>query len=222
MRLRSAALAVGSAALCTLAPLAARAQTLGTVLRTYTIAGCASGIVRFEPDERGLVSGVLGQVGCFSGDAALTYFSALDVRLTGTLSLAFGPEFTGAAAFADNASQAFFTFTRTTGVTSGTGSHFSPSIPTFLNGVAVPFLASMPVGETAVLSTIRDVGIMLNARYVLPSNPERGTVGALPASLTLTAIPEPSTWAMFGVGTLALAGVTRRKRRPAEGRGRPA
>jgi hypothetical protein len=83
------------------------------------------------------------------------------VRLTGTLSLAFGPEFTGAAAFADNASQAFFTFTRTTGVTSGTGSHFSPSIPTFLNGVAVPFLASMPVGETAVLSTIRDVGIML-------------------------------------------------------------
>jgi hypothetical protein len=75
MRLRSAALAVGSAALCTLAPLAARAQTLGTVLQTYTIAGCASGIVRFEPDERGLVSGVLGQVGCFSGDAALTYFS---------------------------------------------------------------------------------------------------------------------------------------------------
>lgn len=96
MRLRSAALAAGSAALCILAPLAAKAQT---VLDRYTVRGCFTGALSVNRDQ----SLIRGQVACVDGTAALVLRpegAAGQGLLTfeGALTKQFHPEFAGAGA----------------------------------------------------------------------------------------------------------------------------
>jgi hypothetical protein len=213
MRLRSA-LPAALVAACALAPRPARAQT---VLQTYNLSGCAEGPLRFDPAG----TTVRGQIGCFGGTAQLERFAVgnPDVpfvyRWAGTLTAEFAPEFTGIRVQATPGSFVRFAYDDDrVGFTS-----FTPTgVPGFVVGSPAPAAfrsGGEPIPGLVDAATIRDVSTLFYFEYRLADDPL--TVDPrlffVPTTITFTATPEPSTFALAAVGGVALAAGMRRRRR---------
>jgi hypothetical protein len=213
-----AAFAAGAAGLSALAPHAAAAQV---VVESYSAQGCARGVVRYDGSGGGAVP-VVGNVLCVSGPVQLERQllgggAADQFRFTGALSATFGAEFAGSSVAVEAASFGF-TGVRADGATQtfamGLGA-FSPTPAWTVGqaGAAVFRTGVAPVDPAAVFATIRDARGGFSIFYPLPGTPGGGSSRA-ELSLTLTPIPEPSTFALGAAGLVAV-GAAARRRRPA-------
>ena len=216
MRLRSAALAAGSAVVLALAPLAADAQE---VVASYFARGCATGVVRYEARVS-----VFGEVACFAGPVDFVLLRGAagpgvdDLRLVGALTATFNPEFTGQSIRAEAGS---FLFTldvdgvpRSVNVGFG-GSLFGGLAPTWTVGQTAPALfrtAQEPIRPNADYGSIRDLRGGITPFYRLPDAPLGDTGGGRRFELTFTPVPEPSTLALAAAGLVAVGVAARRKR----------
>jgi hypothetical protein len=219
MRSRLTALAAGAAALGAFTPTPATAQV---VVESYSAQGCARGIVRYD-GSGGAATPVVGNVLCVSGPVRLERQlvgggAADQFRFTGSLAPTFGAEFAGSSVGIDAATFGF------TGVRAdGSTQTFSMGLGAFLTtpaftvgqtGASAFFTGADPVSPATVFASTRDARGTLFLVYALPGQPGGGSVRA-DLSLTLTPIPEPSTFALGAAGLAALGAVARRKRRTA-------
>jgi hypothetical protein len=213
--------------LTALAALAAGAAGLGTltaqaVVESYSAQGCARGVVRYD-QSGGPATAVTGNVLCVSGPVQLERRvfgggSADEFRFTGSLSPTFGTEFAGSSVAVEAASFGF-----TGARPDGSAQAFSMDLGAFSTtpaftvgqtGASAFFTRGAPVRPETVFASLRDVRGGFSIFYALPGRPGGGSERA-ELSLTLTPIPEPSTFALGAAGLAAVGAVARRRRRPA-------
>jgi hypothetical protein len=216
MRLRLAAPAAAVA--LALARLDAGAQlTSGPVLQRFTLSGCANGpIVRLP--SGGTAN---GHIGCLFGTAELSLATNpsgfVFSRITGALTGAFSPDFPAPwVDFRPSFNEIRFTADPVSGGAPRvyfTGP-FRPS-PALVVGSPAPafFDANGAFSSDPYRpETVRDVRGTMWLVYRI-DGPPLSTLQEVPLMFTLTPVPEPSTFALAGVGGLALAGVGARRRR---------
>jgi hypothetical protein len=214
-----AAFAAGAAGLGTLTPHTATAQA---VVESYSAQGCARGVVRYD-QSGGPATPVTGNVLCVSGPVQLERRvfgggSADEFRFTGSLSPTFGTEFAGSSVAVE---AALFGFTGPR--PDGSAQAFSMGLgafsmtPAFMvgqTGASTFFTRGAPVRPETVFASLRDVRGGFSIFYALPGRPGGGSERT-ELSLTLTPIPEPSTFALGAAGLGAVGAAARRRRRPA-------
>lgn len=189
-------------------------------MNTFTVNGCADGVVAFAPQGQ---APVLGRVACFSGTAALRLVVTPDpadpvpqLRLEPTLTAVFGPEFNGSRAVGENP---FFTFAFErvggcgvcAGLISGLG-----AVGTWVVGDGTPrsFVTSYdPLPRGAIIGSLRDFNGVMTLRYLLPNSPFNEFSNAT-VRFALTPVPEPATVGLVAAGVVVLAAAQRRRSRP--------
>ncbi len=202
-------------------PLVASAQPSVTPIATiqqYTLSGCVPGVLR-----PGTPAGppLFGDVLCFGGTASqeVVRSSAGDefLRFVGQFAPTFSPEFTGSTVGLAIGSAVTYTFTRPSGGTAGSESSL-PILGFTVGGAnTVPFTTmAFPPASDVVLGSVRDVRARMFLEYRLPG--DRDGNYTIVGSIAFTPVPEPSTFALAGVGGLVLAGAGAVRRRRAAAR----
>ena len=217
MRAHSALLAT---AVLALAPAAPRAQaptippvpspaylpgTFSAIDGVHTFSGCASGRVTFAPGA----GTVVGTAFCVSGLLTLGRTPSPGVRdaLTGVLQYAVTGDARIETPYAER-----------TDVQLVTGQFLSGACGVGCAG-AVPFadargahgaqiFTALSLGPIPAGQTFRPDRVTVQLGY---QQPDGSGFGRLQTTFTLTAVPEPSTFALAAVGGLALVGVARRR-----------
>jgi hypothetical protein len=93
------------------------------------------------------------------------------------------------------------------------GAFFNPPffgwVVTFLNGTTVQSASLLPGGSPAFVNGVNLSFTGTEVRINLAGSCN-GCVGGESFRVAVSAVPEPSTWALFGVGLVALLGMRRR------------